>query len=275
MNEGSSCEQYLKALQCFREAPTLDFLRRLIDSQQKNFPYENVSKLIFLGRGEFRTASLDEYLYGQKMYGFGGTCIAQNAHFSTLLKDLGFEASLVSVATNGQDDHASSIVTLGARNWRVDLGLMSPFATLLPLGGEPVEKSEGYRILRYYPCDDGMNYRLEIWRDGQIRRHLRSTSGSRTLKSFEQSVLRSFETDSIFMKNLCVYKVIGDTELTIWNNEYHVSSAGKTSTRTLSDVQDMRSVLAAEFALPQIPIVDAIRIITERNGIDIFASAKG
>ena len=264
--------QYLHALQLPMAAPSLPYLQRLIAAQHQTFPYENVSKLMRLEASDFSAPGLAEFVGENAATGSGGTCFAQNAHFAALLDALGFDAELIGVTSGGEKDaHASILARIAGDRYHVDLGLMSTFSGPLPLSGQVIERSEGYRTWRFTPTNEGTSFKLEIWRKGVLHRDFSPQPGARLFASFAPVIARSFLKEAIFMRNLVVFRVLGNVTHTLWNNEYHRTEEGLSTTTVLKNTAEMKDVISSAFDRPRLPIERAARILRDFNGVDIFA----
>jgi arylamine N-acetyltransferase len=75
--------------------PDAALLRRLVRAQLMRAPFEDISKLYGVRRLGLRGfPTLDRYLDEMERFGFGGTCYPNNIHFWSLLRYLGFDATL-------------------------------------------------------------------------------------------------------------------------------------------------------------------------------------
>lgn len=115
-------EAYLQYLKIDREAPSLNYLQRLIQQHLSRIPYETFSKFhYFTGRTGF-VPSLEVFVENLMEKGWGGTCYTLNMNFSRLLSGLGFTCSLVRV----NPGHLAIMVILENRQFYVDVGYGSP-----------------------------------------------------------------------------------------------------------------------------------------------------
>ena len=115
-----------------REAPTLDYLDRLIAAHQRRVPFETLTKLIDyepgLARGDF-LPPLDEYVTRIVRRGGGGLCWTLARGFRALLAGLGFDASLMVM----EPGHCCVRVELPEGPQYADVGYAAPIFRAYPL----------------------------------------------------------------------------------------------------------------------------------------------
>lgn len=128
----SVADRFLGHLRLGREAPTLDYLHRIIREHQLRVPFETLTKLIDyepgLQRGDF-LPPMAEYVERIATRGGGGLCwtLARGLHF--LLSDLGFEASLMYM----DPGHCCVRVELREGSYYADVGYAAPIFQAYPL----------------------------------------------------------------------------------------------------------------------------------------------
>jgi len=112
-------------------------------------PFENVSKLLLLGReGAGRAATLAEFLDGIEHYDLGGTCHTNNPFLVSLLRTLGYEADLLGADMSQPNVHTSIRVRLSGAEYHVDVGYGAPFRRAIRLDRLPWEFEQGsYRFV--------------------------------------------------------------------------------------------------------------------------------
>lgn len=82
-------ERYLKRLKMTREAPTREYLDRLIFAHQKTIPFENLNTMDFNEPVSLEPSKIAEKFLDRNR---GGYCFELNGLFSLLLRSLGFDA---------------------------------------------------------------------------------------------------------------------------------------------------------------------------------------
>ena len=125
-------DRLLGHLHLAREAPTLDYLHRLIREHQLRVPFETLTKLIDyepgLRRGDF-LPPFDDYVERIAARGGGGLCWTLARGFHVLLGDLGFDASLMYM----DPGHCCVRVELPEGPHYADVGYAAPIFQAYPL----------------------------------------------------------------------------------------------------------------------------------------------
>ena len=115
-----------------REAPSLDYLHRLVREHQLRVPFETLSKLVDyeggVQRGDFMPP-LDEYVERIVQRGAGGLCWTLARGFHALLSGLGFDASLMTMVPG----HCCVRVELPEGPQYADVGYAAPIWRAYPL----------------------------------------------------------------------------------------------------------------------------------------------
>jgi N-hydroxyarylamine O-acetyltransferase len=137
-------KRYLSLLGVSATIPDLDTLVRLVRAHVLTVPFENVSKLYYGKTGSVDAAmDLTQYLDGIERHHFGGTCYAGAFHLNQLLRELGFRAALCGADMRRPDVHLVNVVSLGGREYLVDVGYAAPFIEPMPM-----DVPEAYDIRR-------------------------------------------------------------------------------------------------------------------------------
>ena len=127
-----AAERLLGHLGLAREAPSLDYLDRIIGRHQRRVPFETLTKLLDyepgLRRGDFMPP-IETYVERLTTRGAGGLCwtLARGLHF--LLGDLGFHASLMVM----DPGHCCVRVDLPEGPQYADVGYAAPLFRAYPL----------------------------------------------------------------------------------------------------------------------------------------------
>lgn len=128
----SAMDRLLSHLRLEREAPTLDYLHRLVREHQRRVPFETLTKLIDyepgLRRGDFMPP-LEDYVERIVTRGAGGLCWTLARGFRALLDDLGFDAALMVM----DPGHCCVRVELPEGPFYADVGYAAPIFQAYPL----------------------------------------------------------------------------------------------------------------------------------------------
>ena len=128
----TAADRLLDHVHLGREAPTLDYLHRIIREHQHRVPFETLTKLIDyepgLRRGDF-LPPIEHYVDRIVTRGAGGLCwtLARGLHF--LLCELGFDASLMYM----DPGHCCVRVELPEGPFYADVGYAAPIFQAYPL----------------------------------------------------------------------------------------------------------------------------------------------
>ena len=129
---GTASQELLAYLGLVPEAPSLDYLNRLVREHQLRVPFETLTKLVDyeggLESGNF-LPPLDIYVDRIVHRGGGGLCWTLARGFHALLTELGFDAALM-VMTPG---HCCVRVELGEGPQYADVGYAAPLFRAYPL----------------------------------------------------------------------------------------------------------------------------------------------
>jgi len=132
MPAAHALDRLLGHLHLAREAPSLEYLHRLIAAHQRGVPFETLTKLIDyepgLRRGNF-LPDLDDYVDRMVTRGAGGLCWTLARGFKALLDDLGFDAAFMYMAPG----HCCVRVELPEGPFYADVGYAAPLFQAYPL----------------------------------------------------------------------------------------------------------------------------------------------
>jgi len=129
---GAHAGRFLAHLGLAREAPSLDYLHRIIDRHQRRVPFETLSKLADyepgLARGDW-LPPIELYIERIIERGAGGLCwtLARGLHF--LLTELGFDAAFMYM----DPGHCCVRVELPEGSYYCDVGYSAPIFRAYPL----------------------------------------------------------------------------------------------------------------------------------------------
>lgn len=128
----AAVDRLLAFLALDREAPTLDYLNRIIREHQIRVPFETLTKLIDyepgLRRGDF-LPPFDEYVDRIVGRGAGGLCWTLARGLQVLLDELGFHTALMLM----EPGHCCVRVELAQGPFYADVGYAAPLFEAYPL----------------------------------------------------------------------------------------------------------------------------------------------
>jgi N-hydroxyarylamine O-acetyltransferase len=232
--------------------PTLAVLRALTARHPKAIPFETLDPL--LGRPvALDRASVQAKLVRNKR---GGYCQEQNLLFHDVLAAMGFTVTALGARVvwmkPGRDaplTHRLTLVTLGGEKFVADVGFggQSPTA---PLRLEPdLEQSTPhgcYRLVREGDVYESQFHLRDAWAP-----MYRFTLTPQTPIDFEvANWFTSTHPQALFVRNLLVARVIGETRVNLRNNDLVVRRLdGSVEHRTLANARQLREVLEGTMGL--------------------------
>jgi N-hydroxyarylamine O-acetyltransferase len=230
--------------------PTRRVLEQLHEAHVAHIQFENLD--VILGRPvRLDLASLQEKLVRQRR---GGYCFEHNTLFGAVLEQLGF-----------------TVTRLGARV-RIGATHITPrthMALRIDLDGEPLLADVGFgaaTLLRPIPLQAE-----RIWAQGAWTFRLREQDGTwvlqdRTAAGWDDMFAFTLEpqypvdyevanhyisthSHSPFVNSVIVQRATPDARYVVWNRDYTVRDADRTTARTIADEAELRSLLAGTFGL--------------------------
>jgi arylamine N-acetyltransferase len=216
-------ERYCHQLGVAPEAPTHGLLQRLVRAQLMRFPFENISKLYGAKRlGLREMPTLERYLDEMERFRFGGTCYPNNLHFWSLLRELGFEATLCGAdMRGGLDVHVVIFVRVEQRDYLVDVGYGAPFYEPLPCDAteDHVLSFGGERyVLR--PRDEHGRSQVDHYRDGNLIHGYLAKPTPRQPDHFTEIVRASYDDAAMFMNALRMIRFLQGRSVSISNDSF-------------------------------------------------------
>lgn len=256
-------DRYLRLLNVERQQPTHAYLRELVAAQVTRIPFENVSKLYYLKRENLRfIPDLEKYLSGIERFRFGGTCYSNNYHFYSLLRHLGFQATLCGADMNMPSAHFVVMVTTEGRDFLIDTGYAAPF--LEPM---PHDLDEDYEVRlgrdRYVlrPNDGDGSSRMDLYRDGKPIHGYTARPTPRQISDLSPVIVSSFRDDSVFMNSLLLARFWEGRSLVVYNLSVIESEGESFSVRTLSNREELPAVVEEHFGIPGAIVSDAVSML--------------
>jgi N-hydroxyarylamine O-acetyltransferase len=142
-------------------APTAETLRELHVAHLRAVPFENLS-IHWAEPIVLEDEALFEKIVARRR---GGFCYELNGLFAALLRELGFQVTMLSAAVHGEAgfgpefDHMALMVTLEDR-WLADVGFGDSFGEplLMDSRGEQVQGERAYRLEEESGAPDGSRF---------------------------------------------------------------------------------------------------------------------
>lgn len=272
-------EQYLSILGLRKEPPSYDYLAKICRSHLGALPFENISKLLYFRdqhQNGFLIPPVETWVQHHFDSHFGGTCYTLNYNLRELLMQLSFACDYVMLG----NEHMGILVELPGERVYVDCGAAAPIFQPVRFESNPLNVSQ---------FGDDKVHIQPVHPDAGRYKYVRYTQGKQngkewhfniTLKSefpdFHDIILNSNTAGTAFMTILrCqLWQLSRGRSVSLVNNQFGIRhSDGRTDKYTLHSVAEIEEVIANEFALPKLPVREAIDVLAE-VGINIFSSEK-
>lgn len=235
--------------------PTLETLRALHLQHMLTAPFENLD--IHLGR----RIVLDEEEFFDKVVTRrrGGFCYELNGLFAVLLRELGFNVSLLSAGVYeaehdrfGPDtDHLTLLVQLEER-WLADVGFGDSFCEPLRLDetGIQIQNGVAYRV----SCDGDEWKMMTQNADGKWADGYRFTLKPRRLYDFTYGChyMQTSPDTSFTRKRICS-RATPEGRVTLSDMKLIITANGGREERLLADEAEYRAVLEEHFGIALLP----------------------
>ena len=253
-------DRYLEILGVSRREPSYEALSEIIQAHLYRIPFENISKLYYKQQRSLRgIPDLDTYLVGIERFHFGGTCYSNNFYLYRLLLTLGYEVKLCGADMSSPDVHLLSIVTLGGREYLVDVGYAAPFWAPMPRDlKKDYSISLGSERYVLKPQDTGGRSRMELYRDGSLEHGYLAKPEARRIQEFEGPIADSFRDDSTFMTALLVARFSPERSFVIRNMTLSEYEGTSVHSRELDSREELIRSICSKFGMPQMILDDAV-----------------
>jgi len=245
-------EAYLRRIGLEGCEPTLDGLRALQSAQMCTIAFENIDPLL----GKVPDVSLPAIFEKTVVAGRGGYCFELNTLFGAALAAFGFEAkrALARVRSGaprgGQRSHLAWIVTIGGEEWLADTGFGGAGASVpLRIASRQIQEAP---TGRYRFVEDAATGESVLERE--------TPDGWFALFGFDRVPVRDIDIEAAnflcgrwektpFPGNLMLSLHRGDGRASLLNTALRVEDRNGVVKSVIVSEQDLRSVLAREFAL--------------------------
>jgi len=230
--------------------PTLEVLRALHRQHLLTIPFENLD--IPLKR-EIR---LDlERIYDKMVRSRrGGFCYEQNGLFAWLLRQVGFDADMLSGRVARGDggygpefDHMVLLVRTGGERWIADVGFGDSFVEPLQLDTREPQFDRG---VEYQVAREGDEYLLLRREDGRLEKKFLFTLTPREFADYaEMCVYHQTSPHSTFTYRRVCSKATPTGRITLTGTAFIVSDAGKRTETEIGSDEDFERILRVHFVI--------------------------
>ncbi|OXM87001.1 arylamine N-acetyltransferase [Paenibacillus rigui] len=265
-------DRYLSCLEIERQAPALEYLRRLTKLHLHRFPFENISKLhYYMHQGKIGLGwlpSLETFLDHFEKNGLGGNCYILNAHFGSLLRSLGFQVELVRAM--GGNIHLANKVTVEGRSYYVDVGYGAPLFEPLYLEEQP----------RFSRCGEEVEIvRLKADRFMIDRRTNGQSFVTKTiewapvsLESFEEAITHSLrdEDENPFMRRIVATLYKQGAAYSVINQKLLIKKNTGTEVHEYINKPEWMDMMSVTFGFTEDMLDQALEFVENRAGYARF-----
>lgn len=215
-------------------SPTLKVLNTLQEQHLLNIPFENLD----IHYGNEITLNLYKIYHKIIIKKRGGFCYELNGLFLELLKNIGFNAKMVSArvynskktAFGGEFDHMVIIVKIGYKNYLVDVGFGAFISHSLPLEINKTHHDlRGDFIIEKYEDD---YYMVSKWIDGKKQPQYIFSDTERQLEDFTNMChYHQTSNDSNFTQKKLISRPLKNGRITLSENNLKITEDGEITTK--------------------------------------------
>ena len=229
-------------------APTLETLQAMHRLHVNTIPFENLDPLMELPV-RLQLSDIEQKLLVERR---GGYCFEHNLLLKAVLESMDFPVTPLAAAVITSEDegvelplnHMLLVVDIGGNPYLADVGFggQTPTAPLRLRADVEQETPHGrYRLSGGYP-----KWRLESEVAGAWTPLYDFTLTPRTLEDY---VAMNDGTMASFRNDLRVARVEGNKRLALRNARFNIHENGETTTRMLTNLLEIRDVLANQFGI--------------------------
>ncbi len=272
-------ERYLDRIGMNVEAPSLDYLTRLIRARLSALAFENISKMYYFRRYAANGWYIpDAATHAEHMHtlDFGGLCHSGNGHFRNLLAMLGFDCYNVAVGESRvpeKNGHLGTIVRLDGRQLYVDVAVGIPTDSPVDIVGEGHFDVCGSRAHLYPDALDPSVYHMDTDTGGSHERWIMNPEYPVTLAAVDGEIVLSNTPGRVFTSILCckMWQPERRRILTLINRSLSIHHAdGRVEKRKLGTIAEIEDVLRSEYGMPRLPVREAVEVLRQ-FGVDVLA----
>jgi arylamine N-acetyltransferase len=261
--------RYVSALGVQRCEPSLEALRELVGAHLTHVPFENISKLYNRKHhGLTGVPPIDLYLEGIEHYHFGGTCYANNFHFYTILRALGYDVKICGADMTNPDVHLVIVAALDNHEYLVDVGYGAPFYTPLPrdLKADYITTLGRDRYV-LKPQDASGRSRLEMYRDGLPKHGYVVNPRARRIEEFAGVIAYSFRPEATFLNALLLTRFYPGASLVIHNLTVVESHANEFTVRQMENRSELITTIVDRFGMPHSIVAEVVSELGEFHDV--------
>ena len=256
--------RYLDILGLAKRQPSLEALTEIVRAQLGRIPFENISKLHYFEKsGSKSIPDFRSFIEGIERYHFGGTCYSSNYYLNELLKYLGYDIRLCGADMANPDGHIVSIVTLGGRDFLVDVGYGAPFLSPLPLNLSDDHRiawgDDEYVLL---PRDGRGHSELQLYRGGALKHRYSVKPEAREISEFNGVIEDSYGSSATFMNAILLTRFERNSSIRIHNHSLIESRDGEFRKVAIHDREELIARIVHHFHMPEDMVRTSVRAVS-------------
>jgi arylamine N-acetyltransferase len=263
-------ERYLRLLGVEGSVSGLSGLERVVLRHVCRVPFENVSKLLLIGReGTGRPAALSEFLDGIEHHDLGGTCYSSNPFLVELLREVGYNADLLGADMSTPNIHSVIRVRIDGLEYHVDAGYGGPFRYPIRLDRLPHEIPHGDSRF-VVDRDAGDRVQVSVLRGDTLLHGYTAHEPPRGFDFFEPIILDSFQPGRTFMSMLRIVRYFENHAVELSNTTLSTHRGVESTQIELGNLAELRSAVASDLAMPRCPVDEAAAVLERLTGQRLF-----
>jgi len=247
-------KEYLSRIEFFGKTKVdLNTLNQLHQNHVFHIPFENLD----IQNGQ--KLHLEESKLFNKIINSrrGGFCYELNYLFLSLLKNLGFDAKMISARIFDNDDfgpefdHMAIIVSLGNEEWLADVGFGDLFIKPLKINLE-IEQIDGGNTFKISLFSE-QSYLLSKSENGLDfeKKYVFETNEKKLEQFLPQCKLKQQSPDSYFVQNKVCTIVQKSGRKTIFNSKYIEKKHGNKTELLIKNKEQEKRILEKEFGMTE------------------------
>jgi arylamine N-acetyltransferase len=264
-------QRYLRLLGVCTPVAGIEGLHDIVIRHLCRVPFENVSKLLLLGReGTGRVTTLVEFLDGIEHCDLGGTCQTNNPFLASLLKAVGYEADLLGADMSKPNVHTSIRVRLDGAEYHVDVGYGAPFRRPIRLDRLPWEFVQGHFRFCFDRTASPDAYQASVYLGGQRLHGYLVHPPPRERAFFNGTVIESYRPGATFTSMLRIIRFFDDYAADLEGARLSVHRGAETTSKQLRNMAELRAAVAGDLAMPRCPLEEAVAVLERLTGRSVF-----
>ncbi len=263
MSKMEAVEKYVNYLNMKVEAPSLNYLQRLIQQHLIRIPYETFSKFYYFSKGENFVPSFSTFTENLHNRGWGGTCFTLNINFGRLLKKLGFDCHFVRV----NPGHLGLMIIIDNRKLYVDVGYGSPIMKPVELEARQKHLLHGFGEEIIFTQTDV--HEFEVDRRSNGKSFVKKVIEWKALKEeeLEDDIKASYldSDENITMRRITAVRFQGNQCYFLRNQTLKVMTYRNIREYKMKDIEKWKDIIQEVYHFDANSLQESIQFLQQRN----------